>query len=223
MNATLDTKHSTQEPTPRSLGRLRVLLVVEGSNDIEFLRRISRMLHKHDRSLPDLAHWEQCEELIFVPFGGGKVSDWSSRLAPVCKPEFHLYDREVAPESELRRAAARRVNCRAGCRAVVTGKRSLENYLHPLAISAVSNVRVVFGDSECVADVVARRCHEKGQRDTPWAELPVRTRRRYVYRAKQWLNTQAVDRMTVDLLREQDPQGDIISWLRTIQRLADGE
>jgi len=55
-------------------GGPRVFVVVEGSNDIQFLNRISRILHADDPRLPDLAEMERRGELIFVPFGGGDLS-----------------------------------------------------------------------------------------------------------------------------------------------------
>jgi hypothetical protein len=110
---------------------VRILLVVEGMNDIAFLRRISLVLHDADGSLPNLAEMEQRGELIFVPFGGGHVRAWSDRLAPLARPEFHLYDHELPPETDLRREAAATVNRRSRCKAVVTNKRCLENFLHP--------------------------------------------------------------------------------------------
>ena len=39
--------------------------------------------------------------------------------------------------------------------------------------------------------------------------------------AKRWLNSEAVSHMTPALLDEQDPQGDVRSWLKAIARLAD--
>ena len=100
--------------------RVRVLLVVEGMNDIEFLCRISRMLHNYDRSLPDLCELQQRGEILFMPFGGGHVRAWSHRLKALGKPEFHLYDRELPPETEHRQAAVEAVNGRDRCRAVLT-------------------------------------------------------------------------------------------------------
>ncbi len=50
--------------------RTQALVVVEGPNDIEFLRRISTILHRDDRSLPDLAAMERELALVFVPSGG---------------------------------------------------------------------------------------------------------------------------------------------------------
>ena len=200
---------------------VRILVVVEGMNDIEFLRRISMLLHSHDESLPHLVEMEQRGELVFVPFGGGHVQAWTHRLAPLGKPEFHLYDHELPPETDPRREAAETVNRRPRCRAVLTRKRSLENYLHATAIKAAGEADVAFDDFDSAAEVTAKGLHQRGLVETPWELLPPRGRRRMTNRAKRWLNTKAADRMTVDLLRERDPAGEIISWLNMIGRLAD--
>jgi len=196
------------------------VVVVEGPNDVEFLRRISLLLHASDESTPNLAAMEQSGELIFVPFGGGKVCDWAFRLAPLRKPEFHIYDHEVPPETEYRLQAAEAVNSRARCKAVVTHKRSLENYLHPRAVRDAGEIEIEFDDFDCVADLTAKRLYQIGINETPWELLSKRARSRLAYRAKRWLNTTVAGLMTAKLLRERDPRGEITSWLNAISQLA---
>lgn len=196
-----------------------VLVVVEGQNDIEFLRRISAILHATEPQVPDLNVLERRGHIVFVPTGGGPLWPWSFRLAHLGRPEFHLYDREVPPETEIRREVAQVVNLRPRCHAVLTGKRSLENYLHPAAIYEARGVVIDIADDAPVADQVARRLYEQEEGHRLWSELPPRTRRRRRNRAKQWLNTGAVDRMTPQRLAERDPDGDVRSWLATIARM----
>ena len=194
-------------------------MVVEGSNDVEFLRRISLTLHRADGNLPNLAAMEQRGEMIFIPFGGGSVRNWTERLAPLNLPEFHLYDQELPPETELRQQAADVVNQRAGCKAVLTAKRCLENYLHPEAIRLAGQIDVKFGDFDCVAELTARELAEQRLPDLVWQLQPRRSHHRMANRAKRWLNTIAADHMTADLLNERDPQGEIRSWLVSLSSL----
>jgi putative ATP-dependent endonuclease of OLD family len=194
-----------------------VLVVVEGPNDIEFLRRISRILHLDDVTIPDLNVLEEMGRLIFVPFGGGCLHYWSHRLGPLAWPEFHLYDRELPPETKLRKQAARAVNGRVGCRAAITSKRSLENYLSPSAIEDAKGIRIDLSDSDSVAEVAARACLPS---HCKWDDLSRRAQRRLCNRTKKWLNTAAVDQMTPARLAEQDPAGELERWLRTIANLA---
>jgi hypothetical protein len=201
---------------------VRLLVVVEGINDIDFLRRVSRILHRNDAALPDLADMESTGTVIFIPFGGSHIDVWSERLAPLQIPEFHLYDHELPPETEQRYLAAERVNQRAGCRAVVTGKRSLENYLHPAAIAEVAGIDLQVDDFSNVAETAARELHQLGLDDRPWATISRRARSRMSQRAKRWLNTRAVERMTVEYLREQDSAGEVTSWFLLINDLLNG-
>ena len=199
-----------------------LLVVVEGQNDIEFLRRISVIINGIDKRLADLATLERRGSLVFVPFGGGEIQSWAYRLAPLGRAEFHLYDREMQPLTEERYTAARIVNCRDGCRAVVTSKRSLENYLHPQAIFEAGGVRIEIADDDDVAEAVAQKRFLNHDPDRNWSETTARCRRRLKNQTKQWLNRSAVDRMTVGLLAASDPDGEIRGWLTAIGEMANG-
>ena len=197
-----------------------VLVVVEGVNDVEFLRRISAMLHEQDRHVPDLAAREANGELVFLLIGGGSVTAWSDRLAPIGCREFHIYDRELPPETEQRQKAIRRIKSRPGCHAVLTSMRSLENYLHPDAVLAAGGPRLVFGEDDSVPELVARRAFEARHVNVSWNTLTRRSQKRLSNHTKGWLNTRAVDCMTPQLLRASDPRDDILSWLATMDDLA---
>jgi len=199
---------------------VRVLLVVEGTNDIDFLRRISRTLWSCDPRLPPLDSMERQGELVFLPFGGSHVVAWQERLHPLGIPEFHLYDRELPPETDQRQEAADVVNRRSRCRAVLTGKRSLENYLHPQAIAEAGGIDVSFGDFDPVAILTAKSLHQAGIEDTPWELLSRRCRSRLTHRAKRWLNTKVAERMTPELLAQRDPDNEVVRWMETIASLA---
>ena len=206
-------------PNPPSMGTVRVFVVVEGINDITFLKHISAILHSANSALPHLARWEQRGELIFVPTGGDLFA-WTDRLAPLHKPELHLSDREIAPETELRQKAAACVNRRPDCHAVLTSKRSIENYLHPRALVEAGGPELLIDDFDSVPERVARQRFAASEPDTTWECLSRRSRKRCCYYAKRWLNTSAVERMTPELLAARDPDGEVVSWLESIHELA---
>lgn len=162
---------------------------------------------------------EQRGELIFVPFGGGHVRAWANRLAPLKRAEFHLYDHELPPETDHRRQAAETVNRRSRCQAILTSKRCLENYLHPDAILAASGVRIAFDNFDCVAELVARELYQQRPGEVPWQLQARRSQSRMANRAKRWLNSTVVERMTPAMLRESDPNDEIQSWLLAIKEL----
>ncbi|MEQ8788813.1 MAG: ATP-dependent endonuclease [Pirellulaceae bacterium] len=211
-----------QRPPPLGSGvhhSVRVIVVVEGPNDVEFLRRISSMLHAHDADLPNLSALEERERLLFLPLGGSSAA-WAVRLAPLQLPEFHLLDRELPPETEVRQAIVNRINRRRGCRAVLTGKRTIENYLHPAALRRAGELQLEFGDLDSVPEIVAKASFAREQLSAAWDALPRRAHKRLINRVKRWLNTKVVEEMTFELLHERDPGGEVVSWLRGIHRLA---
>jgi len=116
--------------------------------------------------------------------------------------------------------AADRVNARPGCQAALTSKRSLENYLHPRAIVGAGGDELDFDDDDPVSLLLARKRYEQSSPVLSWDLLTRRTQRRLSARSKRWLNRTAVQQMTAELLAERDPTGELIHWLRTMQRLA---
>src|SRR4029077_18666111 len=118
--------------------------------------------------------------------------------------------------TELRQQATNIVNQRPNCRACLTQKRALENYLHPRAVEEVSSLDLAFGDDDDVADMVARACFERQDHELTWEELPGRARKRCRETAKRWLNRQAVERMRPALLDESDPVGEVSGCLKAI-------
>ncbi|MBI3860966.1 MAG: ATP-dependent endonuclease [Planctomycetia bacterium] len=202
---------------PRSLLRrtVRLIVVVEGGNDIRFLKRISLILNAADPELPDLKALEHAGQLLFLPMGGSNVRYWTERLAGLGVPELHLYDHESVPEYYERQALAALVNLRPACRAFVSSKRSLENYLDRQAIREARGIDVEFGDHDDVAQIVAARFLEsRGGPELP--RLPSRARRRLIGSVKGWLNTEAVDRMTAQRLASRDPTGEVRMWMKAI-------
>ena len=119
-----------------------LLIVLEGVNDIAFMRSVSTILHRHDAALPDLAELETQRKVLFLPTGGANLKDWVQRIGSLHRPEFHLYDRELEPVTSERRQIINTINQRPDCRAVLTTKRALENYLHPVAIFQACDIDI---------------------------------------------------------------------------------
>jgi putative ATP-dependent endonuclease of OLD family len=151
------------------------LVVVEGDNEFEFLRRASAILRAENDALPDLSQLERRGRIVFVPFGGDP-RNWVFRFAELGRPEFHLFDRGVPPATEIRREWARIINLRPGCRAAILSKRSIENYLHWDAILEARGVKVRFSDDDHVADLVAEPSFLRRHPSERWNELSARTR-----------------------------------------------
>ena len=192
------------------------IVAVEGTHDIEFLKRISELLHRDDPALPDLCVSEQAGRLIFIPIGGGEIVAWDHRLRQLSDRRFQLYDRETGVE------AARRLAAAAANPAIrLTAKRSLENYLHSDAIRNAGGPLVTIDDDGDVAAMTAAAWLPMTRPGLSWEALTSRARRRLAHRAKRWLNSTATDAMTVSMLRQRDPAGEVRSWLLAIGAMAD--
>ena len=204
----------TNKSPPRPL-----LFVVEGGHDVEFMRRISSILHRDDPALPDLGREEAGGRIIFLPAGGGSIGNWTLKLGQLGLPQFHLYDREMSPATEVRRNLVNAINARPQSRAVLTTKRGLENYLHADAIAESAGVFVRVSDEDSIAELIAHEQHRRQPESTSWEQLTPRARKRCRERVKRWLNTRAVDCMTAARLSERDPAGEVRGWLATIGSL----
>jgi hypothetical protein len=222
----VDDRSATALPAPPvRLGRrssidhsnLRLILVVEGTHDVEFLKRISRVLARVHSSVPDLGQWESEGAVAFVT-NNGTSTPFSAGYSTEGPPEFHLLDREIEPTTTQRETLVRALNSRPNWQAALTSKRALENYLHPDAIRQAGGVEVGFGDFDDVAEIVARASFQS-EESHRWQSLSRRARRRLRDKAKKWLNREAVDRMTPERLAERDPDDEVIRWLRTIAEL----
>lgn len=155
-----------------------VLVVVEGSHDIEFLKRISRILHATDPRLPNLEQAASNGKILWIPAGGGNLGAWTLRLAALRLPEVHLYDREMSPETRLRSELVAAINGRSHCHAWLTRKRGLENYLHASAIREAAGITLTFGDDDSVASHAARAVYESKPHEAAWDMLSARVRKR---------------------------------------------
>jgi len=200
--------------------RVKIFLCVEGINDENYLRRISAILHSGDESLSSLGDMEKRGELIFMP-ACGNLRLWVNRLAELNRPEFHLYDREMAPTTKEREELVLQIKQRAGCDALLTTKRQMENYLHPKAITtARPGIEVKVTDEEDVPLVVAKAVQALTKGGKPWENLSKDTKRKKIDHAKRWLNTDAAAQMTPELLDEIDTNQEVKGWLRKISEMA---
>ena len=196
-----------------------LLIVVEGTNDVRFLKHLSVLMHQEDPNLPDLPRLEQDGSVVFIPFGGGNVLTWCERLAPLGSREFHVYDREVPPETAVRETAVDRINRRLNCRAFLTNRPTAEHYLLA-TLSKLRNPASPVPDlSAGIANQIAATWYSQRLSSEAWHQLPVRRRHRYMQRAKSWLYGHVLPRMTRDHLRTVDSDGEIPNWFRAMSDL----
>ena len=224
----------TNQLLAQSLGVLpdnsiKLFVGVEGKHDIAFLKNISKAVRLMGVDVLDLEKMELDGELIFFPLGGSSLALWISRLAPLSRPEFHLFDRDNQPPAVSKyQAEADVMNKRAGCKAVITGKMEMENYLHFEAINEAytqrSNITLGltsnFGDFDDVPAKVAEIVHSLSGSQKVWGDLGKDVRDRKVANAKRIINHDAALLMTVKRLREIDPNAHVLGWFDEMKKLS---
>ncbi|ALA58308.1 ATP-binding protein [Nitrospira moscoviensis] len=207
---------------------IKLFVGVEGRHDITFLKHLSKILRSAGVNVLDLEGMELSGELIFFPLGGSSLALWTSRLEPLARPEFHLFDRDTQPPAAARyQAEASAVNLRDRCKALITAKKEMENYLHFEAINeAYSQFGIAlgltsnFGDFDDVPASVAQKVHALNGSQKLWAQLDDNTRKRKISQAKVHLNDLAASLMTKSRLDQIDSDGDVMGWFSEMKRLS---
>lgn len=155
--------------------RVQVLVFFEGPHDITFFTALSRILHKHDNTLPDL---DSDPRIAPLPLGGSTLEQWVRRryLRGLHLSEVHIYDRGTGTPPKYQQHVDEINGQGSRQYAVLTGKREAENYLHPDAIREEMNVAVAVTDQDSVPEAVARALHQASEPPKPWTSLRRRQR-----------------------------------------------
>jgi len=188
--------------------RVRVLVCVEGPNDVMFMRNIADVLRAGSSPAVDP---RSDPRVVVLPLGGSTLQDWVNQqyLRPLGKPEVHMYDRDVDDPPKYKESCDQ-VNARTdGSRAFLTAKREMENYLHDDAVKDAIGVEVEVDDEVDLPEAVAQARHAARYPDREWTSLPERTRKRCINYAKRLLNDAAAKAMTVELLAERGGKEEI--------------
>jgi putative ATP-dependent endonuclease of OLD family len=208
---------------------VKLFIGVEGPNDIMFLNTMSKALRDDGVDIPDLGKMELDGKLIFFPLGGSNLARWSSRLANLNRPEFHLCDRScVPPDPPVYQDHVDQVNAREKCRARSTEKLEIENYLHYEAIVAAYAdlgidlpITTNYGPYDDVPMEVARLVHEASSSEKVWDALSGENKDKKESRVKSVLCKFAPTYMNRTLLGEIDPGNDLLEWFQDIIELCE--
>jgi len=200
---------------------VKIFVGVEGPYDIEFLRRISKKLNLHNSEIPNLADHEDNGNLIIFSMGGQTLELWANKLRKLNIPELYIVDRDTEPPKPAKyQEFVSSVKARGKhCTAHTTSKREMENYLHPRAIHEALDLDIgSIQDFDDVPLIVAKKTHENSDSETPWGELCHKKQSKKEKRAKQRLNCEAVEHMTLELLNQRDGAEEVIGWLMQIKQ-----
>jgi predicted ATPase len=199
---------------------IKVFFGIEGRNDINFLRSISKILHDAGEDVPDLGAAEDAGHLMFVPLGGSNLDLWVSRLEGFNRPEFYLFDRDTEPPQDPHyKAQADEISKRPNCYAWHTMKRELENYIHKDLITAkYPNYAGTGQHFEDVPMLLAQAVHEASGSEDNWEDVRNDAEKlsKKVSNAKKRLCSEFAAKMTPELLTASDPNGEVRGWLRKV-------
>ena len=186
-------------------GNVRLIVCVEGVHDVEFLDNVTEMLH---HSYPEIDKLSAIPDIVILPLGGSALQDWvnCNYLKNLNIPEYHIYDSDC---TNAHQSQCDEVNNRNdGSSARMTSKREMENYIHPAAIHSVYDW--FEGDVTDELDVPKTISEYLKEHNLPASKEK---------NVKAKLNKIAAHNMTLDQLREQDPQNEVLSWICDILHL----
>ena len=193
--------------------RVKLLLYVEGPNDVTFLEHASRITKQIDLSTDT--------RVAFVLTGGGNLKHWVNRqyLRGLELREIHIYDRD---NDHGYQSQVDSINGRGnGDWATLTSKREIENYVHPDAVHDAIGIDIEIDDDVDVPLVAARAIHEASDSQKAWAEVKEEKQDQKASRAKRRLCNVVIGRMTKQQLEERDQSGEIEGWFSQIAATLD--
>ena len=222
-SAVIDKVIKTLGILPNPSDRVKVLVYMEGNNDVHALKRYSEILHQDDNAIPNL---QASDYIGYVITGGSALKHYieEHHLAGLGKPEVHIYDSDVPAYKEL----VEKMNTTKDGRKIgfTTTKLEMECYLHQDAIaeayegSEVSGVKFEeITDTKKVPYQVAEKIYSLKKDD--WCHLDEKKRKELADRRKNILNTTAVKKMTIDRIKEREGYEEIRLWLKTIKDISE--
>lgn len=194
--------------------RAKVLVCVEGPNDLQFLQRMNCMMHMEDLNIVNIF---SDHRVAFVVLGGSTLQEWVNQhyLKNTGLPEIHIYDRDELKNGKYKYQDAKDdVNRRGdGSIAFLTSKREMENYLHIDAIKEALEPAV-----GCKIDfILSDDCDVENE------IIACINQRKVLHRSiKHWLNEDAANFMSLDRLRERKGYEEIRNWFIEISKRVNG-
>ena len=205
---------------------VKLFVGVEGPNDENFIKTLTKTLHAEDPSIPDFEQLEADGEIVFILLGGSTILQWASTLMELKIPELYLCDRDFEPPLPPHyHEFAQEIDNRDGADCFTTDKCMIENYLHYEAINeaAIATTRPLSlanqpGDFDNVPELVARGIHNNSASPKVWEELDDECRKKKINKVKKFLNTNAVECMTKKRLNAVDTNGFLMGFISAARR-----
>lgn len=183
---------------------VRLIVCVEGPNDVSFLYSITDILHCEQPTIPKLS---SALDVITIPLGGDTLQNWVNRdyLRKLGIPEYHIYDSDCC---DKHLTECNEVNARGnGSSARMTSKREMENYIHSNAIFDTYGIELEVTDDMDVPKTISAILTAQGSRGSNEKTV------------KRVLNKEATKHMSLAYLNERDPNHEVLTWVCDIFNL----
>lgn len=184
--------------------KLQVVVCVEGPTDVIAIKSLNKILRD---KYPTLVDFENDERITVIPLGGSILKYWveCEYLKNVKCKEVHIYDNDVAKYKET----VDMINARKdGSWATLTSKYEIENYLHTDAIKKHYGVMI---------DTTQQNVPEKF--GIEYSKVKKFDGSMKGQRAKIYLSRVFEEDMTIGMLEEIDPQGEVKGWFERISNM----
>jgi len=213
-------------PDPKN--KVKVLILVEGENDINGLVNYSKILHADDNSILNL---QNNERVAFIPTGGSQLKYYIEKkyLDGLLQSQVHIYDSDI--QDYIDSVNAMNAEGNPNKIGYNTAKSELENYLHIDAINeCYQDLNITINitevtDTENIPEKVASAVHEAGGTST-WDAIdsdPIKNEKKQkkkISKAKRQLNNAAIEKMTVQRIHDRGGYNEIKNWLDKINEFA---
>lgn len=178
---------------------VKLVVCVEGPNDVAFLTTMSRIAHQTYLDIIDL---NSSPSVVVIPLGCGALKEWVNHnyLQKLGTPEYHIYDGD---NTHPHAATCTRVNNRGdGSTARETSKREMENYIHSDIVRELFHVDIEITDMMDVPTEISRLLRAEDREGLRPDKV------------KKKLNHAGAAKMTMELLHSRDLDDELLGWLR---------
>lgn len=198
---------------PSPTDKVKVLLYVEGNNDVTALKGYSKLLFENGVIEEDIM---SSNKVGIVISGGSSLSHYINNkyLDGLGKPAVHIYDNDKQQYRDL----VAKINSEGNPikKAFNTSMLEMENFLCKEAIEEAyrdNGLTVSIPNFDGQVDIPALVCKANNHN---WDSLDESIKKKKESKVKRLLNTQAVAKMTVTRLEAKGVKQELITWFDTM-------
>ena len=202
---------------PSPTDKVKVLLYVEGNNDVSALKVYSQLLFENDVIEEDI----MSSNKVGIVISGGSLLRYyidNKYLDGLGKPALHIYDNDKQEYREL--VAKINAEGNQNKKAFNTSMFEMENFLCKEAIEeayADNALTVSIPDFDDQADVPILVCKAN---NPDWDTFEEKKKKNKESKVKRFLNTQAVAKMSVEQLDAKGVKQELKSWFDILIKFA---